>query len=172
MRLSSSFITRWLARRLLARFQRTVVYERSPDLVIGRATEVEPYMLRWHLIPRNRWLNVYLHHVLRNDDDVMHDHPFASLSLCLAGNLGEAYRKPNDALPFFRTMTCGDIVYRSATHTHRLYLEDDRPAWTIFLTGPRVRSWGFHCPKGWKPWREYCDARDRGQVGAGCGEVT
>jgi hypothetical protein len=174
MRMSiCSRFNKWLAKRIFDRLTRTVVGVREPDFTIARRGSDLPYMLRWFVIPRNRWLNVYLHHVLRDDDDVLHDHPFASLSLCLDNKLGEVYRTPKGDLT--REVEMGDFVYRRATHAHRLYLIDG-PAWTIFITGPRIRQWGFWCSKdtpagGWRPWKEYVSARDRGQVGAGCGEL-
>jgi len=55
---------------------------RPPDFVIGPPDD--PYMRRWWLLPRNRVLNVYLHHVRHDDDDrALHDHPWASLSILL-----------------------------------------------------------------------------------------
>jgi hypothetical protein len=44
--------------------------KRAPDQVIGGRER--PYMLRWYLIPRNRFCNIYLHHFLRSDDDRAH----------------------------------------------------------------------------------------------------
>jgi len=46
--------------------------------------------------------------------------------------------------------------------------------WTLFITGPRYRQWGFHCPKAWKHWKGFVffpegDARrGRSEVGPGC----
>ena len=40
---------------------------RDPDFVIGRPGK--PYLLRWWVIQRNRWFNIYLHQILENDDD-------------------------------------------------------------------------------------------------------
>lgn len=58
--------------------------QRPPDLIIEPEN---PYMLRWHLIPRNRFFNIYLHKFLRSDDDrALHDHPWSwNLSLILKG---------------------------------------------------------------------------------------
>jgi hypothetical protein len=157
----------------MAHLQRTVVEVRKPDFVIARKGSELPYMIRWFLVPRNKWFNVYLHHVLRDDDDVLHDHPFASVSLCLHNKLGEVYHCRGKDVE--RTVTVGDVVLRRAVHTHRLHLIDG-PAWTIFITGPRVREWGFWCSKnspagGWRHYQEYVSARDHGKVGAGCGEL-
>ena len=48
---------------------------RKPDFIIGGHDA--PYLLRWWLIPRNRFFNVYVHQFLRSDDDrALHDHPW------------------------------------------------------------------------------------------------
>lgn len=176
MRFNSTRFSRWLARRLFERFQRRVVLVRPPDFVIG-ADSADPYMRRWFVIPRNRFLNVYLHHVCRDDEDrALHDHPWPSVSLCLDGVVGEVFLHP-EGFKESRLNICGDLVYRSARFAHRLYLPDG-PAWTIFITGPRIREWGFWCPKesaagGWRSWREFTAFRDvgedgKGKIGRGC----
>ncbi|EIC64345.1 hypothetical protein [Mycobacteroides abscessus] len=40
----------------------------EPHQPIGAEGE-PPYLLRWYVIPRNRWVNVYLHKFLRDDED-------------------------------------------------------------------------------------------------------
>ena len=48
--------------------------------------ERRPYLTRWHLIPRNRWFNLYLHKFVHGDDErALHDHPWPSASLILEG---------------------------------------------------------------------------------------
>lgn len=51
---------------------------------------------------------------------------------------------------------------------HRLVIEPGRPAWSLFLTGPKVREWGFHCPQGWRPWRAFTAGAHGAEIGAGC----
>jgi len=142
---------------------------RAPDFVIG--SRDNPYLLRWFLIPRNRWFNIYLHHIMRDDDDrALHDHPWWNVSIVLRGGYrevtphGKKMRRP------------GSIVFRRATATHRLELPivngAIRYCWSLFITGPRLRVWGFHCPKGWVPWHEFVDETDTGNVGRGCGEYS
>lgn len=125
---------------------------RSPDFIIGGMDS--PYMLRWYLLPRNRFLNVYLHHIVRDDDDrALHDHPWVSCSIILRGSYIELL--PGDE---HRVRTIGDITFRSATAAHRLALfhrEDPDfhrfaaigistskfqlvPCWTLFITGPQI----------------------------------
>lgn len=155
---------------------------RAPDFVIGGADNA--YLRRWWVIPRNRWFNVYLHEILRSDDDrALHDHPWINLSILIDGGY------------FEHTIAAGGIhrrVWRGAgawkfrwpSAAHRLELAgDDDRAWvpdhdepekravSLFITGPNVRSWGFHCPEaGWVHWRDFT-AGDNGEiVGRGCGE--
>lgn len=47
-------------------------------------------------------------------------------------------------------------------------LRISKPVITLFITGPRVRNWGFWCPKGWRRWQDFCDVRDKGFIGRGC----
>lgn len=57
---------------------------RPPDFIIGGSNR--PYMLRWWLIRRNRFFNIYLHKFLRSDDDrALHDHPWLNMSYLLDG---------------------------------------------------------------------------------------
>lgn len=141
--------------------------ETEADFVI-RPTNGAAYMRRWWIVPRNRFLNVYLHHVLRSDDDrALHDHPWPSVSLMLFGQLGEVYRTARgDA---YRTITERAVIWRGARFAHRLVLPEHSPgAITIFITGPRIRSWGFHCPKGWRHWKDFTAPGDSSQIGRGC----
>lgn len=155
---------RWIA-RLIKKFVKNKILTK-PDLTIG--SENEPYMLRWWLIPRNRYFNIYLHRILRSDDDrALHDHPWVSLSLILEGEVWEVLPiAPNEISG--RLLKAGDIVTRTATSAHRLELLNGAPCMTLFMTGPRVREWGFHCPKGWRHWREFTDPSNPGKIGRGC----
>jgi hypothetical protein len=139
--------------------------KRPPDFIIGNPAD--PYMLRWYLIPRNRWFNIYLHKFLRSDDDrALHDHPWVSLSIVIKGQ----YR---DHTPCgSRIYRRGSIIFRRATAIHRVELIDNQPAWTLFITGPKVREWGFHCPKGWVHWEIFTKTTNSGmpgnEIGRGC----
>lgn len=147
--------------KLIDRIKR--IFKRPPDFIIGQHDN--PYMLRWWLIPRNRWFNVYLHKVCRSDDDrALHDHPWASLSILLAGEYIEIRNTT------WRKHSAGSVILRSAKLAHRLEIETGKPCWTLFITGRNVRVWGFHCPRGWVPWTTFVAHDDHGNVGQGCGE--
>jgi hypothetical protein len=146
-----------------------VATEREPDFIIG-----DRYLLRWWVIPRNPIFNIYLHCIRHSDDDrALHDHPWANLTWVLDGRYLEIMPPDSDchgrhtAVGVFREP--GDLVFRWPTDAHRLeILERIGPAWTLFFTGPRIREWGFHCPKGWRSWRVFTDPDDCGQRGRGC----
>jgi hypothetical protein len=140
--------------------------QRPPDVIIGGADN--PYLKRWHLTPRGNDEAVYLHHFLRSDDDrALHDHPWPSLSVILEG----AYL---EHLPQGTALRVeGDLVQRTPEDAHRVELlrnEDERekPVWTLFLVGQRVREWGFHCPKGWVHWRDFTSGEHGELIGRGC----
>lgn len=131
---------------------------RKPDIVIG-----EQYLERWYVIPRNRWLNIYLHKFTASDDDrALHDHPWWSCSFLLKGEAKEHQFNRVRILPKYLP------VIRSARFAHRIEIVQG-PVWTLFITGPRIRQWGFHCRNGWRHWEEFT-SNDGRQLGAGCGE--
>lgn len=134
----------------------------APDFVIGEPA----YLRRWWIIPRNEFQNVYLHEILRDDDDrALHDHPWDNVSLLLAGS----YREITPEGTFVRQP--GDVIHRTATTLHRLELIDSKPCISLFFTGAKVREWGFACPNGWIHWREFCGGENGELVGRGCGEI-
>lgn len=143
-----------------------VAARRGADFVIG----VErTYLRRWWIIPRNRFANAYLHEICADDDDrALHDHPWVNCSILLSGRYVEHTIEAGGVEKRVERRA-GDIVFRGPRAAHRLELVDGT-CWTLFLTGPRLREWGFHCPKGWVPWQQFTTADGRG-VGRGCGEV-
>ena len=153
-----------VVRRLHGLLMRRVAEAREPDFVIGA-----DYLRRWWVIRRNRLANAYLHNIRRSDDDrALHDHPWANCSILLDGSYVE---HTIEAGGIHRRVVraAGDVVFRLPGAAHRLEIADG-PCWTLFLTGPTVRSWGFHCPKGWRHWRDFTSPDGR-NVGRGCGEM-
>ena len=170
-------IANWLFARLRSRHADT----RAPDYIVGADSPDGAYLLRWYLIPRNRWLNIYLHQFLRDDDDrALHDHPWAWCSLLLQGQYiehtidagGTHNRQLRDA---------GSLKVSGPWRAHRIELLPNtpdpanafetyprRPCWTLFITGPRMRRWGFHCPKGWVDFERFTKPGATGETGAGC----
>lgn len=137
--------------------------------------------------------NLYLHRFRHDDEDrALHDHPWPSVSWLLENSYSEvmfypimegriaalrAAGQPRPTVTVFRPE--GKVTFRRSFEAHRVVL-DKRPGRlgrtenveviTAFFTGFAVRGWGFHCPRGWMPWKLFVSDRDRGAVGAGCGD--
>lgn len=127
----------------------------EPHQPIG-AEGQPPYLLRWYVIPRNPWFNIYLHKFLRDDDDrALHDHPWWFVSLMVWGmyvevtDEGRTVRSAPEPWRWF----WGDrpLVFRASTWRHRVELikagtnRTPIPCWTLIITGRRTRLWGFWC---------------------------
>lgn len=144
--------------------------QRKPNMQIGGAEN--PYLNRWYIIPRNPVFNIYLHQFMRDDDDrAHHDHPWPSVSLLLRGELHE-FIGPGPTWTFARRMKPGRWSFRSPWLAHRLEIPPKQRGntWTLFITGPRLREWGFRCPQGWVHWRDFTAGKNGELIGAGCGE--
>lgn len=125
---------------------------------------------------------------MRSDDDrALHDHSGHNISFILsrAGYWelvrrfapdtedreapGAAY---NDVWHWRRAWR---LYFRRADQPHRIALSPGLgPVWTLWLRFPPIREWGFHCPRGWRHWKEYCNTRDysapgsASEIGPGC----
>jgi hypothetical protein len=149
------------------------VQKRPPDFVITDELNPDtPYMLRWYLIPRNRLFNIYVHHFLRSDnDEALHDHPWMNASRLLSNEYTE------------HTIAAGGVHHRkifragnwkvrlSGKMAHRVELHNG-PCWSMFLTGPVYRTWGFHCPNGWVPFRKFTERTKESSISKGCGDAA
>ena len=151
----------------------------KPHFYIGG--KENPYLLRWYLIPRNRWFNIYLHKFLRDDDDrALHDHPWWFISIMLKGSYIEhcdPLQYPYDGywarVRLAEHRATPSIAFRAAEHRHRVELQQRPdgsrvPCWTLVVTGRKAREWGFWCPKGFVPWHQFVDHTDHGNTGRGC----
>lgn len=130
-----------------------------------------PYMRRWR-IGFKLSPGVRLHNILRSDlDRELHDHPFAFLTIILAGGYYE-YRPVSglwapDGLPIVERKWHGpgSILFRRSTDLHRLELKRDEagrelPAWTFVFRTRYARDWGFLTVRGWVPWWRFMEARE------------
>jgi hypothetical protein len=149
---------------------------RVPDELIGSDSR-DPLIRRWYLFPKNRWFGVYLHHIMRSDEDcALHDHPKPNVSIVLKGSYREWMFYPDARRRGWRSWHAGRlsespqgdllaclvrrrfrIIFRPAALAHRIELIDGKPCWSLFITGPKVREWGFHCKPRWIPHYEFAD---------------
>jgi hypothetical protein len=123
--------------------------------LLGR--EECPYAKRWAL--GLGLFSLRVHHFYRSDDDrAHHDHPWWFLTLVLRGSYVDESpcpicveqgvpRSPYHPYCICRgtgvikdTLTPGSIRFRRAHHKHTVRTTG---VWTLVLTGPHVRTWGF-----------------------------
>lgn len=146
----------------------------------------EKYLERRYVLPRNSKFNIYLHKFLKSDEDeALHDHPWNWCSIILKGSYIE-WTNPTGGPGFIddvaKLRKQGSVAFRMPEVAHRVELSPDyskwdfdhdwfklKPVWTLFLTGPKKRVWGFHCPKGWVEWTKFTTG-PMGSVRVGCGE--
>lgn len=146
------------------------------DFRIPPDKSVSAYMLRWWRIPRNWAFNIYYHIVMRSDDDrALHDHPWWSFSIVLAGGYYE-HEILEGGIHRHTWRGPGAMTFRwTGRKAHRLQLAaiggfvdgatTEQPATTIFITGPVLRRWGFHHESGWidaYEWDSFCEINNIG----------
>lgn len=161
---------------------------RFPDRIIGE--ENDPYLLRWHVIPRNKFFNIYLHKFCKSDEDrALHDHPWLfNFSILLKGTyLEHVFKKrrgiyarsslPGSKKIMRKAFSFSGLKFRWGKAPHRVELlrsaslvdTFENPVWTVFITGPTVREWGFYCPQGWRHWKIFTNPTSGGnKTGRGC----
>jgi hypothetical protein len=160
---------------------------RAPDLIIGNPES--PVYYRWQLF-KIRGFQLCLHKWLRSDEDrALHDHSGDSISFILNGGYLERRRErgtwlTSEVAEHEVTRWCRPWwpVFRKAETPHRVILtriecggrDVTRPVWSLWFRWPPRREWGFHCPKGWRHWKDFCASRDdyyktkASVVGKGC----
>ena len=134
--------------------------------IVMDRVENEPYLERYYLFLRERErfpFNVFLHKFLKSDPDDVHDHPWPYATVILKGGYWEW-------IPHFDTVgrKTGEYqVWRGPGHFrvskansfHRIELDPDITAWTLFMPGPKQRDWGFLVKNQWIQWEQYLKQR-------------
>lgn len=101
----------------------------------------EVYLKRWRI--ETPWFSIRLHHWFHSDDNRnMHDHPWNFYTLILKGSYLDESKYGAERVK------AGRIYYRPATHAHWVHLDKSR-VWSLILTGPKIRRWGFWVGKKW-----------------------
>ncbi len=145
--------------------------EHSPDAVATAGREdggsnpsprTNPFRFRWREklycqtgVYIERWYfetplgSIRLHHWLHSDDSRnFHDHPWWFITLVLRGGY-------TDVSPSGTTvMNVGKITFRPANHQHTVQVNKGG-CWTVLLTGPKIRKWGFWVGKKFKKANKY-----------------
>jgi hypothetical protein len=128
----------------------------ADGIMVSRPRDFEigvNYLRRWWVIPRNYFSNVYLHEMLGPDDDrALHDHPWPNTSVVIRG--GYLEHTPEGVFERHE----GEVVHRPADALHRLeLLPGVERTVSLFITGPKVREWGFMTDAGWVHYKDFVE---------------
>ena len=108
----------------------------------------QPYLTRYTLFERKSF-QICLHIFHRSDADDQHDHPWPFVSLILwRGYVEVTGNKRSRKYP-------GMLLFRKATHQHRVELVKERKAITLVVMGKRIREWYFFTKEGRMIWQKY-----------------
>jgi len=137
-------------------------YRLIPDRRTG-----SDYLHRYYLFLKDREnfpFNVTLHKIVRSDDPIFHDHPWAYTTVILKGGYWEHTPIFSDTGVLISENRIfkgpGSIIRRGAKEYHWLELDNNKPATTLFFMGKQLRDWGFLVePKNgitrWIKWTHY-----------------
>ena len=93
------------------------------------------YLRRWTL--EFWWFSIRLHHWMHSDDSrAFHDHPWWFVTFVLKGGYTDVSPKGEERI------IAPTICYRPAEHAHTVKVFPGG-CWTLVVTGPKVRRWGF-----------------------------
>ena len=126
----------------------------------------EPYLERYYIFLKDRkWFpfNIFIHKFLKSDPDDVHDHPWPYATLILKGGYWEwipQFNSLGQKIGEIATWRgAGHFRICSATSFHRIELDPNVTAWTLFMPGPQQREWGFLSNGRWMQWEKYLELK-------------
>jgi hypothetical protein len=116
----------------------------------------EPYLERYYIFLKDRKkfpFNAFIHKFLKSDPDEVHDHPWPYATLILKGGYWEWIPKFDNIGKKFGEYRVwrgpGHFRVCKSTSYHRIELDPNITAWTLFMPGPQKREWGFLVNNNW-----------------------
>lgn len=112
-------------------------------------------------------IRIYLHKFTGNDACDLHCHPNSFISIGLLGKYEEEFWNSKKKKSFKRIYKAPFFRFLQASHTHRIQLVNNQPAWTLIIMFPKKREWGFYKwingKRKWIHWKQYVgDNKDYG----------
>jgi hypothetical protein len=96
-----------------------------------------PYLYRW--VADFNLFSIRLHHWICGDDPRhFHDHPWNFIVFVLKGSYFDVSKNNREEMKRWT------VKYRHALHSHTV---ETKGCWTLVLTGPTIRKWGFYIQK-------------------------
>lgn len=146
---------------------KTIGWRWRPRTIRRDPKQVPPYLTRWYLtrIPTmpdgsfpfdklgtpkpgalgdDSSYSLFLHKFGQDDEDDPHNHPWSwAVSFIFKGGYIEERYDPETGKSTYRPRPAPCINFIKHGDYHRVVLVDGEPAWSLFLTGRQVSSWGF-----------------------------
>jgi hypothetical protein len=130
-------------------------------IIMDRADN-EPYLERYYVFLKDRKhfpFNIFIHKFLKSDPDDVHDHPWPYATLILRGGYYEwipEFNSKGEKISETRHWrVAGHFRICGANSYHRIELDPNVTAWTMFMPGPQRREWGFLVNNKWIPNGQY-----------------
>lgn len=154
---------------------------------IIKGDEGQPYLERYMVARwgKNGEHTIFLHRFLDSDPDRgVHDHPWDSKSLILAGGYNERRLINENGIEkiIVRDIKPLSINKIGKNDFHQIILKDKTPAWTLFYHGDRVKHWGFQYyetnkdgsmnKKDFMPFKDQTNVEERWELSASLGKNT
>jgi hypothetical protein len=134
-------------------------------IIMDRGSK-EPLLTRYYIFLKDRAkfpFNVFIHKFHKSDPDDVHDHPWPYATLILKGGYYE-WTPVFDGEGKKIAETCswrgpGHFRFCSANSYHRIELDPNITAWTMFMPGPQKKEWGFLVKNKWIHNEHYLEER-------------
>lgn len=134
-------------------------------IIMDRISE-EPLLTRYYIFLKDRTrfpFNIFLHKFHKSDPDDVHDHPWPYATLILKGGyyewIPQFNNKGEKIGEVAKWRAPGHFRICSANSYHRIELDPNVTAWTLFMPGPQKREWGFLVKNKWIPNSDYLQER-------------
>lgn len=106
----------------------------------------EPYLVRYYLLFKERQnfpFNIFIHHIIKSDEEDLHDHPWSFITFILRGGYYETTLTSKKE----KTTTwypAGSWRKVKSNHLHRIQIQPGSTGcWTLFIPFRREKKWGF-----------------------------
>lgn len=115
-------------------------------------------LLKRFFLLKTPWFRICLHNIVAPDNgsDYPHDHPWSFVRLILSGGYTEQIYNRDYKLLETKKRKIFRVDKKDFNFVHKIV--NVKPnTWTLFITGPKRKEWGFITEGGWIFWREYFD---------------
>jgi len=124
--------------------------------VIMDRSNQDPYLERYYVFLKDRKrfpFNIFIHKFLKSDPTDVHDHPWPYATLILKGGYYEWVPVFDSTGKKIAEMChwrgAGHFRICSDKSYHRIELDPEVTAWSLFIPGPQKREWGFLVNNKW-----------------------